>query len=116
MTEQLLTPQQLQQAMLEKSGEVDTALTEYRQAVERHVHADARRRIAFNTSLLAVEGKSAPERKAKAEQATEEHIFAEEMAEGLRDSAKEALRAKLAQLSAYQSMATTIREEMRLAR
>jgi hypothetical protein len=46
----------------------------------------------------------------------EEHLFAEQMAEGLRDVAKEALRARLAQLSALQSMATTIREEMRLAR
>jgi hypothetical protein len=112
----LLTPHELQARLLEMSGQVDTALTEYRRAVKAHVEADRQRRIAVNTALLSVEGKSAPERRAKAEQASEEHIYAEELADGYRDVAKEALRARLAQLSALQSMATTIREEMRLSR
>lgn len=112
----LITPHELQSRMLEMSGQVDTALQDYRAAVKADVEADRQRRIATNTALLVAEGKSAPERKAKAEQASEEHIYAAELAGGLRDVAKEALRARLAQLSALQSMATTIREEMRLAR
>ena len=112
----LLTPQALQTAMLAKSGEVDAAIEEYRQAIAAHVEADRQKRIALNTALLSVDGKSAPERRAKAEQASEEHLYAEAMADARREVAKEALRARLAQLSAVQSMATTIREEMRLAR
>lgn len=112
----LLTPAQLQEAMLAKSREVDTAISEYRQMIMAHVEADRQKRIAMNTALLAADGATAGERKAKAEQASEEHIYAEAHAAARREVAKEALRARLAQLSAVQSMATTIREEMRLAR
>lgn len=112
----LLTPHALQQAMLAKSTEVDAALDNYREAVKRHVEADKSRRVSFNTSLLVIDEGTAQERKAKAEQAASELIYAEEMAEGLRDVCKEVVRAKLAQLSALQSMASTIKEEMRLAR
>lgn len=112
----LLTPHELQQAMLAKSGEVDQALDNYGDRIEKHVEADRQKRIALNTALLTADGKSAPERRAKAEQAAEDHIYAEAKAGAFREFAKAALGARLAQLSALQSMATTIREEMRLAR
>jgi len=101
--------------MLDKSREVDVALENYRDLNTAWVEADRASRVARNTALLTAEG-TVGERQAKAEQAADGPIYAEKMASALRDSAKEALRARLAQLSALQSLATTVREELRLAR
>lgn len=115
MTE-LLTPHEVQQFMLDKSKELDTAADEYRNRIELAIEAVRVARVAMNTAIVSAEGKSADIRKAKAEQACEPAIYAEEMAEGLRDSAKVAWQTKLAQLNAGQSLSSTVREEMRMAR
>ena len=112
----LLTPHSLQTAMLAKSAEVDEALDEFRTLNVAHVEADRAARVARNTALLTAEGANAQERLAKAEQAAESPIYAEKMASALKESSKEALRARLAQLNALQSLSSTVREEMRLAR
>jgi len=110
----LITPHELQRAMLAKSREVDEALEDYRTRNLAWVEADRASRVARNTALLSTEG-TVGERTAKAEQAADGPIYAERMAAALRDSAKEALRARLAQLSALQSLATTVRTEMQMA-
>lgn len=112
----LLTPHDLQQAMLAKSAEVDQALESYRQALLAWPGADRAARISMNTAMLTADGKSSDLRKAQAEQAAEEHLHRANLASAQRDISKSALNARLAQLSAFQSLATTVREEMRLAR
>ena len=88
----------------------------------RHRHVRLRRarevshRLAYNSAIVVAEGRNADIRKAKAEQAAEEAIYAEKLAEALKDSAKAAWQTKLAQLNAGQSLSSTVREEMRLAR
>jgi len=113
---ELLTPHDLQRALLAKSAEIDEALDEFRIACLAWPDADRAARIARNTALLTAEGKSADIRMAKAEQAAEEPIYAEKMKGALKESAKSALNARLAQLNALQSLSSTVREEMRLAR
>ena len=112
----LMTPFDLQQRMLAKSGEIDAAITEYRARSTAWVEAQRTARVAFNSALLAAEAKNAQERKALAEQSSEALLYREEMAKVLRDSALEALRAKREQLNALSALSYTVREEMKLAR
>jgi hypothetical protein len=112
----LLTPHEVQQFMLDKSEELDEALREYRYRLDAYPEAKRIARVATHNATLAVEAKTVDERKAKAELIAEQQIFAEEQAEALRDSARAAWQTKLAQLNAGQSLSSTVREEMRLAR
>ena len=115
-TNELMLPYDLQQKMLEKSGEIDEAIAEYRARSTAWVEAQRTARVAFNSALLAAEAKNAQERKALAEQSSEALLYAEEMCKALRDSALEALRAKREQLNALNALCYTVREEMKLAR
>ena len=112
----LLTPHAVQEFMLQKSQELDEAATEYIKRIAEYPEADRRKRLAYNSAIVVAEGRNADIRKAKAEQAAEEAIYAEKLAEALKDSAKAAWQTKLAQLNAGQSLSSTVREEMRLAR
>ena len=116
MTDDLLMPYQLQELMLAKSAEVDTAIAEYRTRSIDHVEKRRLARIAMNTSLLSIEAKTVDMRRAIAEKANEAEVYAEDMAEALRTSALEALRARREQLNALNALAYTIRTEMQLAR
>ncbi len=116
MSNDLMTPFDLQRQMLAMSHEVDRCIVEYRDKSVAWVEKKRAARIAFNTALLSASGANVPERKAKAEQACEELLYAEEMAEALRTTALEALRARREQLNALNALAYTIRTEMQLAR
>lgn len=113
---ELMTPLDVQTFMLAKSGELDAAVDEYVRRLGEYPEAKRIARVAMNNATLAVEAKTVDERKAKAELIAEQQIYAEELAEALRDSAKAAWQTKLAQLNAGQSLSSTVREEMRLAR
>jgi len=112
----LLTPHAVQEFILAKSKELDDAAAEYIKRIAEYPEADRRKRLAYNSAIVVAEGRNADIRKAKAEQAAEEAIYAEKLAEALKDSAKAAWQTKLAQLNAGQSLSSTVREEMRLAR
>jgi hypothetical protein len=112
----LLTPFQVQELMLTKSLEVDTAIAEYRAKSVAHVEARRLARIAMNTSLLSIDAKTVDLRKAIAEKANESEVYAEDLSEALRNSALEALRARREQLNALNALAYTIRTEMQLQR
>jgi hypothetical protein len=112
----LMTPHDVQSFLLSASHDLDEATTEYRERLRQYPDAKRAARIAMNTAMLAIEAKTVDERKAKAEQIAEEALYAEHLAEALRDSAKAAWQTKLAQLNAGQSLSSTVREEMRLAR
>ncbi len=116
MITELLTPFDLQSRMLAKSDEIDTAVAEQRMRGVALVEATRTARVAVNSSLAASEGKSADVRKAKAELASEDLIYKEDMARALEKSALEALRAKREQLQALVALGYTIRTEMQLAR
>ncbi len=116
MLPDLMTPFDLQNKMLDKSAEVDTAIAEYRAKSVAWVEANRAARVSVNSALLTAEGSNAQERKAKAEQASEALIYAEELADALKTSALEALRARREQLNALNALAYTIRTEMQLAR
>jgi hypothetical protein len=116
MTPDLMTPYELQEKMLLMSAQVDTCIAEYRTRSIDWVEKRRDARIAVNTALLTATGNNAQERKARAESGSENLIYAEEMAEALRASALEALRARREQLNALNALAYTVREELKLAR
>lgn len=116
MSSGLVTPAELNTAMLDKSAQVDEALDQYREANREWVNADRTARIARAQAYLVSKGKTVAEREAFVEIECDSETFEEHRLDSLRNGAKEALRARLAQLNALQSMASAIREEMRLAR
>lgn len=116
MTQDVLTAAELNSMMIAKSREVDSALEAFRVANEEWVQADRVARRAEAQAYLLSKGKTVPERRALVELECEDELFDEHRLDALRNAAREALRARLAQLSALQSLASAAREEMRLAR
>jgi hypothetical protein len=116
MPDELMTPYDVQEAMLARSGDIDEAIRQHRDRHRELAEKKHLARVAYNTALLTASGSTAAERKARAEQGCEELIYQKEMAEALADSSLEALRARRDQLNALNGLAYTVREEMKLAR
>lgn len=111
-----LTAREMSGLMVAKSREVDDALSEYRKVTSGWVEADRTMRIARAKAYLATDGKTVAERQAEVELQTDAETFSATLLDAKRNGAKEALRARLSQLSALQSQATALREELKLVR
>ena len=112
----VLSAFELNKLLVNKSAEVDEALKSYREANQEWVLADRTARIARAQAYLLSKGKTVAEREAFVEIECDQETFAEHRLDALRNGAKEALRARLSQLSAQQSMASALREELRFSR
>jgi hypothetical protein len=111
----VLTAHELYGQMVAKSAEVDQAVAEYRKqalnyATKKH-ESERDQAIAYPTTKGTVD-----ERKAAVYRLVNVSILEELRADALRNGADRALKAAMAQLSALQSMASALREEIRLAR
>jgi hypothetical protein len=115
MTTDVLTAAELNSRMIAISQQVDDALTEYREASERWVGADRTARIARAREYLKADGKTVAEREAQVEIRCDIETWEEHRLDALRNAAREALRARQAQLSAAQSLAAALREELKFA-
>jgi hypothetical protein len=117
MSDDILTAFELNKQMVAKSEEIDTALLRYRDVTREWVEAS--RQLRQNTAIQyakGVAGKNQAEREAAMNSEIEEFVFAEERLKAEREIGKEYIRAKTAQLSALQSQAGALREELRLVR
>jgi hypothetical protein len=112
----VLTAYDLNTQMVAKSHEVDDALTEYRDATELWVEADRVSRRARAQAFVTAKGKTVAQNEALVDIATESETYEAEKWKALREVMRESLRAKLSQLSALQSQAGALKEELRLAR
>ena len=113
----VLTAFELNQQLVAKATEVEKALTELRFAGKNWADCDRDLKMAQSQEYAkGVSGKNETERKAAVYALTAGQDYAQQMAKVRYDIAKEALRAKMAQLSAMQSNAAALREELRLAR
>jgi hypothetical protein len=119
---EVLTTARLNRMLLDKSAEVDAALEEYRAALADFAtkDRDARKARAFVLIQTRDRYPKATVAVIEAYVDTDEDIRpvldAAAQALARKEIAKAALQARMAQLSVAQSMASTAREEMRLAR
>lgn len=112
----VLSAFELNTAMVEKSREVDLALDEYRRYNRQWAEAENVSRKKQAQAYAFVKGKTVPETRALIDLECDEELSQALLADVLRNSAKEALRARMSQLSALQSMASALREELRFGR
>jgi hypothetical protein len=110
-----ITPRELIEEMLRLSRELDGAQADLVAAVREEAQAEQRYRRARATAYLATSGTVA-EREAYVGKTIDEEAFAAQLAEGLAKAALESVRNRRAQLSALQSVAASVREELQLAR
>jgi hypothetical protein len=116
MTNQdVLTAAELNSRMIAISQQVDDALTEYRTQTEQWVQADRASRLCKAQAFLTARGKTVAEKEALVEVACDQETFKAIRTDALRNAAREALRARQAQLSAAQSLAAALREELKFA-
>ncbi len=113
--------QALNSSMLDAIRELDQALAELKSQAAAFAMAEREYRRSWSIAIVGATGKNAEERAAKAEQ----HRFAtgdlsdiryqRDLADGLKSSASQTVKAKTQVVSALQSMASGIRQELRFA-
>jgi hypothetical protein len=96
-------------------SDLRASIMELEDRIGKAALAERQYRMAKSTAYLATTGTVA-EREAHAEGAINELRFNRDMAEGLKSSALEALRANKTILSAVQTLAALYREELGFAR
>ena len=106
---------ELSAAMVQGKRELEQAQDEHVRCVREAADADRVMRIAKATAYLAATG-PVEERKAHVDQSTADVQHAAKLAEGLQQSALEAIRSRRQVLSSLQSLAAAQREEAHLAR
>ncbi len=116
MTADVLTAYEVNRQMTAKSREIDQALDEYRHNTDLWVVASSNLRKHRAIQYTKVPGKNQAEREAAMSTEIEDFIYEEERLKAAREVGKEFIRARTAQLSALQSGASALREELRLAR
>lgn len=115
MSRDFFTPRDLVTKMLEASRALDDALAELNESVHRHATAERRSKTAMANAYLATEG-TVQARAAHVDKVTELEQYEATLAEGLWKAAQLNVRSKQAQLSALQSVASSVKAEAELAR
>lgn len=106
---------ELNQILIREKREIDEAVAELERRTVEAAEAEAVYRMAKSTAYLATTGTVA-EREARAENAINQLRKQRDMAEGLRASGLQALKAKCQKLSASQTMGSLSKEEAAFAR
>lgn len=120
MNRELPSPADLVSDMQRLSFAIDDLVNSLREQGEKAAREDCAYRLAYSRAVLAA--KAGPgkltvlELEATADIETIDQRVAAKVAEALADSAKQALLARRSQLSALQSVATAVREELSMAR
>lgn len=116
MTEDILTAFQLNQLMMKLSRDIDDAVGEYKLRAEEFAAVKTTSEFAAATAWPMNDKRTVDEKRSLVTIATSKELFAELKAEALRNSADRALKAAMAKLSACQSLAAALREELRFNR
>ena len=106
---------ELATAMIDAKRDLEAAQDEHVKRVREAADADRVMRIAKASAYLAASG-PVEERKAVVDQKTADVQHAAKMADGLQQSALEAIRSRRQIMSSLQSLAAAQREEAHLAR
>jgi hypothetical protein len=101
--------------MIAASHALDEAQAELETCVRRRANAEAEYRKAKATAYLATSG-TVGEREAQVDKTIAKERYDTHLAEGLAQSALEAVRNRRTQLSVLQTVAGAIKEEMRFER
>jgi hypothetical protein len=101
--------------MIAASHALDEAQAELETCVRRRANAEAEYRKAKANAYLATSG-TVGEREAQVDKTIAAERYAAHLAEGLAQSALEAVRNRRTQLSVLQTVAGAIKEEMRFER
>jgi hypothetical protein len=101
--------------MIAASHALDEAQAELETCVRRRANAEAEYRKAKANAYLATSG-TVGEREAQVDKTIADERYAAHLAEGLAQSALEAVRNRRTQLSVLQTVAGAIKEEMRFER
>jgi hypothetical protein len=117
----VLTAYELYTQMVAKSAEIDQALTEYKSQALAHADAEVQAERAQALARPGVKKELGPKAtvgdiKAAVFLLCGDQILNELRTDALRNGSDRALKAYLAQLSALQSLASALREEIRLNR
>ena len=115
VAEDILTAYALNRELVKVADEVDQTIAEYRTRALEYADIKADSELAQASAYPQTTG-TVDERKAAVTRACIEAIRSEYRAEALRNSADRAVKASMARLSALQSMAAALREELRLGR
>lgn len=107
-----VTPAQLNEWLLDLSKEVSHALTECSQSAREAAEADRAYKQAWSEAYLQAEG-AVRNREVMADAHTLDERYAAKDAEARSRSADLAVRARMAQLNALQSVAASVRQEHR---
>lgn len=107
-----VTPAQLNEWLLSLSKEVSHALTECGAAAETAAEADRVYKQAWSEAYLSADG-AVRSREVMADAETLDERHAAKAAEGRSRTADLAVRARMAQLNALQSVAASVRQEHR---
>ena len=111
----MTTPADLLAAMTHASRDLQARIDEHPGLVERECDAERLASLSEATAYLASSGTVA-ERQAHVVKACADERYRANLAKGLTNSNKLAINAAMSRLSALQSQASAMREEMRLAR
>lgn len=95
---------------------IDRGVQELAKSARAAAEAEHAYRKAKGQAWVSVNEGTVPERQAWVDESTADLRRERDIAEGLRVSALEALRSRRAQLSALQTVATSVRSEMDMAR
>jgi hypothetical protein len=106
---------ELYREMTEVRGQLEQAQDEHGRRIRESAEADRTARVAKSSAYLAASG-PVEERKAHVDQTTSDVQYEAKLAEGLAQSALEAIRSRRQVLSALQSISAALREEAHLAR
>lgn len=110
------TPGELVSMMIEASRALDEAQRELLEKVHKEARAVMEYRKARANAYLATEGRTVNEREAAVDKVTAEEGYAARLSEGLAKAALESVRNRRSQLSALQTVASSVKEEAALAR
>lgn len=111
----MITPRELVDEMIRLSRELDSAHDRLVSKSEEWAQLENDYRLAKATAFLAATGRTVEEKKAHADQATSQQRVKAHAAEGLKVAALEKVRSLRAQLSALQSVSSSVRSEIEMA-
>lgn len=115
MPDDIYSPRALVDRMLVASRDLNDAQANLEAAVRREASAEAEYRKARANAYLATSG-TVGEREASVDKTVADERYNAHLAEGLSKSALEAVRNRRTQLSVLQTVANSVKEEMKFAR
>lgn len=111
-----MTPQELVAELIRLPRSLDDALAYLRKMAQEWATAEDAYRLARAKAILNADGDTVSQREAQADIATSEERVRAHYADAMHKAAREAVRSRQAQLSAFQTVARVMEAEIELAK